>query len=33
MTRALLALADGRVFTGEACGARGEAHGEVRSCA
>ena len=29
MTRALLALADGRVFTGEACGARGEAHGEV----
>jgi len=29
MTRALLALADGRIFTGEACGARGEAHGEV----
>jgi len=29
MTEALLALADGRVFTGEACGAAGEAHGEV----
>ena len=29
MTRALLALADGRAFTGEACGASGEAHGEV----
>ncbi|HXJ78372.1 MAG TPA: glutamine-hydrolyzing carbamoyl-phosphate synthase small subunit [Candidatus Methylomirabilis sp.] len=26
---ALLALADGRVFRGESCGARGEAHGEV----
>jgi carbamoyl-phosphate synthase small subunit len=29
MTPALLALADGRVFRGEACGAVGEAHGEV----
>ena len=29
MTPALLALADGRVFRGEACGAPGEAHGEV----
>jgi carbamoyl-phosphate synthase small subunit len=29
MTPALLALADGRVFRGEACGAEGEAHGEV----
>ena len=29
MTPALLALADGRVFTGQACGAPGEAHGEV----
>ena len=29
MTRALLALADGRAFTGEAWGASGEAHGEV----
>jgi carbamoyl-phosphate synthase small subunit len=29
MTRALLALADGRVFLGESCGATGEAHGEV----
>jgi len=29
MTRALLALADGRVFRGESCGATGEAHGEV----
>jgi carbamoyl-phosphate synthase small subunit len=28
-TRAMLALADGRVFTGEALGARGEAIGEV----
>ena len=29
MTRALLALADGRVFRGHACGATGEAAGEV----
>ena len=29
MTLALLALADGRVFRGEACGAAGEASGEV----
>jgi carbamoyl-phosphate synthase small subunit len=29
MTSALLALADGRVFRGESCGAVGEAHGEV----
>jgi carbamoyl-phosphate synthase small subunit len=29
MTPALLALADGRVFRGESCGATGEAHGEV----
>ncbi len=29
MTPALLALADGRVFRGEACGAAGEASGEV----
>ena len=29
MTRALLALADGRVFRGESCGATGEAQGEV----
>ncbi|HEV8440073.1 MAG TPA: glutamine-hydrolyzing carbamoyl-phosphate synthase small subunit [Methylomirabilota bacterium] len=29
MTRALLALADGRVWSGEAWGAAGEAHGEV----
>jgi len=29
MTPALLALADGRVFRGEACGATGEAQGEV----
>jgi len=29
MTRALLALADGRVFRGESSGATGEAHGEV----
>jgi carbamoyl-phosphate synthase small subunit len=29
MTTAILALADGRVFTGRACGAAGEAHGEV----
>jgi len=29
MTAAILALADGRVFTGRACGATGEAHGEV----
>ena len=29
MTRALLALADGRVFRGEGCGATGEAQGEV----
>ena len=29
MTPALLALADGRVFRGEACGATGEASGEV----
>jgi carbamoyl-phosphate synthase small subunit len=29
MTTAILALADGRVFTGRACGAEGEAHGEV----
>ena len=29
MTKALLALADGRVFQGRACGATGEAHGEV----
>jgi len=29
MTRALLALADGRVFRGDACGATGEADGEV----
>ena len=29
MTRALLALADGRVFRGQALGATGEAHGEV----
>ena len=29
MTPALLALADGRVFRGEACGAAGEADGEV----
>ena len=29
MTRALLALGDGRVFRGTACGARGEAQGEV----
>src|SRR5262249_44436476 len=29
MTRAWLALADGRVFSGEACGAAGEARGEV----
>jgi carbamoyl-phosphate synthase small subunit len=29
MTTALLALADGRVFRGEACGAAGEASGEV----
>ncbi len=29
MTRALLALADGRVFRGESFGATGEAHGEV----
>jgi carbamoylphosphate synthase small subunit len=27
--RATLALADGRVFHGEACGAVGEAHGEI----
>jgi carbamoyl-phosphate synthase small subunit len=29
MTQALLALADGRIFRGEACGAPGEADGEV----
>jgi len=29
MTAAILALADGRIFTGRACGAAGEAHGEV----
>jgi len=29
MTEALLALADGRLFRGEPCGAVGEAHGEV----
>jgi carbamoyl-phosphate synthase small subunit len=29
VSRAVLALADGRVFRGEACGAVGEAHGEV----
>ena len=29
MTTALLALADGRIFRGESCGATGEAHGEV----
>ena len=29
MTPALLALADGRVFRGDACGAGGEASGEV----
>jgi carbamoyl-phosphate synthase small subunit len=29
MIPALLALADGRVFRGESCGATGEAHGEV----
>ena len=29
MTAAILALADGRVFRGRACGAAGEAHGEV----
>jgi len=29
MTKALLALADGRTFQGRACGATGEAHGEV----
>ena len=29
MTSAILALSDGRVFRGEACGAAGEAHGEV----
>ena len=29
MTAAILALADGRVFKGQACGATGEAHGEV----
>ena len=29
MTSALLALADGRVFKGRACGAAGEGHGEV----
>jgi carbamoyl-phosphate synthase small subunit len=29
LTPALLALADGRVFRGRACGALGEAHGEV----
>jgi carbamoyl-phosphate synthase small subunit len=29
MSSAILALADGRVFTGRACGAAGEAHGEV----
>jgi len=29
MTKALLALADGRVFQGRACGATGEARGEV----
>ncbi len=29
MTPALLALADGRVFRGESCGADGEAEGEV----
>ena len=29
MRPALLALADGRVFRGRACGAAGEAHGEV----
>jgi carbamoyl-phosphate synthase small subunit len=29
LTPALLALADGRVFKGRACGALGEAHGEV----
>ena len=29
MTAALLALADGRVFKGRACGAPGKAHGEV----
>ncbi|MBI5628298.1 MAG: carbamoyl phosphate synthase small subunit, partial [Candidatus Rokubacteria bacterium] len=29
MTQALLALADGRVFRGEPCGATGEAPGEV----
>jgi carbamoyl-phosphate synthase small subunit len=29
MTAAILALADGRVFKGRACGALGEAHGEV----
>ncbi len=29
MTEALLALADGRVFRGDSCGAVGEAHGEV----
>jgi len=29
MTKALLALADGRIFQGRACGATGEAHGEV----
>jgi carbamoyl-phosphate synthase small subunit len=28
-SEALLALADGRVFRGQACGAEGEAHGEV----
>ena len=29
MTAAILALADGRVFEGRACGAEGEVHGEV----
>ena len=29
MTPALLVLADGRVFRGEACGAEGVTHGEV----
>ena len=29
MTPALLALADGRVFRGQTCGAAGEADGEV----
>ncbi|HEY4909801.1 MAG TPA: carbamoyl phosphate synthase small subunit, partial [Methylomirabilota bacterium] len=29
MTAAILALADGRIFKGRACGAAGEAHGEV----